>query len=154
MISASDGKDADPEIGWLDYDKSSRRSQLLEHTQCLENHRLDRIRHHVLSADLNHARAGRVRKRQEVTEIKVMSEDDKPMLASPSQDLPVLRSRISNRGPVEGLDALLLEDLPPFRREVHIDQDLHPRATGTSSSSTRHVAYVKAARMSSLSRYG
>jgi len=47
-MSTSDGKDADPEIGWLDYDQSQLRLRLLEQTQCLDNHRLDPIRHHVL----------------------------------------------------------------------------------------------------------
>src|ERR1035437_656125 len=42
----------------------------------------------------------------------------------------------------------------PIGRQIHVDQDLHAGASGSSISSTRHAAYERASRRSSSSRYG
>jgi hypothetical protein len=42
--------------------------------------------------------------------------------------------------------------LDPTRRQIHIDQDFHGKAKGTSRSSARQAAYANASNTSSRSR--
>lgn len=48
----------------------------------------------------------------------------------------------------------LYEGHLPCRGKTHVNKDFHPCANATSISSTRQVAYVRAERISSFSRYG
>lgn len=90
--------------------------------------------------------------REQVAKIEVVSEDNESMFPRPSQDLSVFGFWITDLGPVLGFESMYSKGLPPLGGKTHVDKKFHPRATATSISSTRQVAYARAARMSSFSR--
>jgi len=121
-------------------------------TQCAENHGTDACGQYILGPDLDNARARGMSEREKVAEIQIVGEDDETVCARPGQDLLVFSLWVSYRGPVESVDFVLLEEVAPCGGKAHVHENLHPRATGTSNSSTRQVAYARDARMSSFSR--
>src|SRR3972149_2258855 len=48
----------------------------------------------------------------------------------------------------------MLQHFHPIRRKIHVNDNFHTPIRGSSISSTRQAAYVKAAPISSASRYG
>ena len=73
---------------------------------------------------------------------------------APPHHFVIRRGGVSNLRPMNTVPAFGLQDAAPPRRQVHVDQELHGCASGTSISSERHAAYDRAAVMSSASRYG
>src|SRR6266404_4215985 len=85
-------------------------------------------------------------------EVEIVGEHDVAVLACPLHQRAIGGTWIADIGPVNSLEARAGELLHPERREVHVDEDLHERPSGTSISSARQAAYASASRTSSSSR--
>lgn len=89
---------------------------------------------------------------QEAAKIEVVREDDVVSFTCPMENLCIVGFRVANVGPVDGAKLVSLQELAPPRRQVHVDHEAQAGLRATSRSSTRHVAYWRAALMSSGSR--
>lgn len=93
-------------------------------------------------------------KRENRSEVQIVSENDVTVLTSPFDNLGVGRARIADGSPVHGFKRHFLKNVYPTRREVDVNDDLQFSWSGTSISSARQAANASASWTSSFSRYG
>ena len=105
-----------------------------------DEQRPEMIRGNVLRPDLNHARTARAAVRQENAEVQVVGENDVLVVPRLLHDLGIGGVVSANGRPVDCLKAALAEIRHPFGRQVHVQEELHAAARGTSNSSTRQAA--------------
>ena len=108
--------------------------------QGTHNDRAQMIGRHVLCANLNDARSTLFAVGKQNAKIKVVREYDAPVVARPLHDLPV-RCVVGSHGrPMDRLESMQPKKRRPLGRQVHVDEERHAAASGTSRSSTRHAA--------------
>lgn len=108
----------------------------------------------ILGSDLHDARFRSARNCRDRAEIKIMCQHDVSVLTCVGHDFRIRRRDCPDARPVNGFNFRCREEQSLPRRKIHINQQLHARASSISRSSMRQAAYRKACRMSSRSKYG
>ena len=94
----------------------------------------------ILCADLNDARAAVLAVCQQNAKVEVVGKNHATVVACPLHDFGVRRVAGTDARPVNRLEAVLVQKRLPLGRQVHVDEQSHATAKGTSSSSTRQAA--------------
>ena len=94
----------------------------------------------ILRPHLNHTRTARAAVRQQNPEIQVVGKNDVLVIPRPLHHLGIGRVVSADGRPMSGLEAALAQIRHPLGRQVHVHEELHAAASGTSNSSTRHAA--------------
>ena len=77
---------------------------------------------------------------EEGSEIEIVSEDDEAVLLREGEDHSIGGVGRPHVVPMDGVDTSTTQPLNPARREVHVEEDLHDAARGSSCSAARHAA--------------
>ena len=136
------GQDANPSSTLVDDNERPGRRIGFMLLQSRNDNLLQGISKYVLPTNLKYAGSGRVGERKHRAEVQIMGEHGVSVLGRPLHYCPIVGARISDRGPVDRLPSVVVENGYPIGRQVHVNQkvDAHECASGTSRSSTLHAA--------------
>ena len=109
-------------------------------SQCAQHDGAEMLRRHVLRAHLNDAGATILAVGQQDAEIEVVGKNHAPVVARPLHDFGIGSVAGTNRRPMNRLESVVVQKPLPLGRQVHVDDQSHATARGTSSSSTRQAA--------------
>src|SRR5438132_828645 len=77
---------------------------------------------------------------QKNAEIQIVRENHTAVVARPLHDFGVRCVVSTNGRPMNPIKTALAQKRKPVGRQIHVDEDSHATAKGTSNSSTRHAA--------------
>ena len=94
----------------------------------------------VLKSDLNDAGTAGPCVRKKCSEVEIVREDHETVLSGVRKDQRIWGVGRTDVAPVDRIDLDVMKPLDPARCQVHVNEELHDAAKGSSCSSERQAA--------------
>jgi len=124
----------------IDGDQSSCFQVRLAGSQGAQNQIADCGWENILRADLNYAWPPCVSASEKRTEVQIVRENYHSICTRVVYDLAVASRSIPKIGPMSAFETGAGQKFHPLRAEIHVDEKLQAKGSGTSISSARQAA--------------